>query len=214
MALFLLSLASLGVFFFFIILFIFGCTGFPDFVWASSSCGEQGLRFVALCCAGFSLQWLPCCRAQALGVRASVLVAHGLSSSVACAVFPDQRSNPCPLHWQADSYPLHYLGNLQVFYYSWLWHAHFLWDIVGGNSLRPEIKIKISFLDVLHLFYPDAWGTPIKLLDQPSVENLGCWCLQRPAYDCYFLKTSNFYCPSVLSVKVTFLKCFWNGRME
>ena len=31
-------------------------------------------------CAGFLLQWLLFCRAQALGVRASVVVAHGLSS--------------------------------------------------------------------------------------------------------------------------------------
>ena len=30
-------------------------------------------------------------------------MAHGLSCSVACGLFPDQGSNPCPLHWQADS---------------------------------------------------------------------------------------------------------------
>ena len=33
----------------------------------------------------------------------SVVVAHGLSCSEACGIFPDQGSNPCPLHWQADS---------------------------------------------------------------------------------------------------------------
>ena len=33
----------------------------------------------------------------------SVVVAHGLSCSAACGVFPDQGSNPCPLHWHADS---------------------------------------------------------------------------------------------------------------
>ena len=32
----------------------------------------------------------------------SVVVAHGLSCSVACGIFPDQGSNPCPLHQQAD----------------------------------------------------------------------------------------------------------------
>ena len=41
-------------------------------------------------CGGFSD-----CRAQALK--------HGLSGSAACGSFPDQGSNPCPLHWQADS---------------------------------------------------------------------------------------------------------------
>ena len=56
-----------------------------------------------------------CCRAWALGTRASVVVARGLqnvgsvvvvqglSCSAACGIFPDQGSNPCPLHWQADS---------------------------------------------------------------------------------------------------------------
>ena len=69
-------------------------------------------------CAGFSLQWL--LLLQSMGSRgkgfngcstgltscstwASVVVAHGFSCSVACGIFPDQGSNPCPLHWQADS---------------------------------------------------------------------------------------------------------------
>ena len=42
-------------------------------------------------------------RSRALGVRASAVVAHRLSCSAACGVFPDQGLNPCPLHWQADS---------------------------------------------------------------------------------------------------------------
>ena len=31
-------------------------------------------------------------------------MAHGLSCSAACGIFPDQGTNPCPLHWQADSF--------------------------------------------------------------------------------------------------------------
>ena len=41
----------------------------------------------------------------------SVVVAHGPSCSVACGIFPDQGSKPCPLHWQADSQPLHHQGS-------------------------------------------------------------------------------------------------------
>ena len=41
----------------------------------------------------------------------SVVVVHGFSCSVACGVFPDQGSNPCPLHWQVDTYPLHHQGS-------------------------------------------------------------------------------------------------------
>ena len=38
----------------------------------------------------------------------SVVVVHRLSCSMACDIFPDQGSNLCPLHWQADSHPLYH----------------------------------------------------------------------------------------------------------
>ena len=38
-------------------------------------------------------------------------MAHGLSCSAACGIFPDQGSNPCPLPWQADSQPLRHQGS-------------------------------------------------------------------------------------------------------
>ena len=41
----------------------------------------------------------------------SVIVAHGPSRSAACGIFPDQGSNPCALHWQADSQPLRHQGS-------------------------------------------------------------------------------------------------------
>ena len=41
----------------------------------------------------------------------SVVVAHRPSRSAACGIFPDQGSNPCPLHWQADSQPLSHQGS-------------------------------------------------------------------------------------------------------
>ena len=42
---------------------------------------------------------------QSTGSRraGSVIVAHGPRCSAACGIFPDQGSNLCPLHWQADS---------------------------------------------------------------------------------------------------------------
>ena len=41
----------------------------------------------------------------------SATVAHGPSCSVACGIFPDQGSNPCPPHRQADSQPLRHQGS-------------------------------------------------------------------------------------------------------
>ena len=38
-------------------------------------------------------------------------MAHEVSCSAACGIFPDQGSNPCPLHWQADSSPLRHQGS-------------------------------------------------------------------------------------------------------
>ena len=41
----------------------------------------------------------------------SIVVAQGLSCSSACGIFLAQRSNPCLLHWQADSLPLSHQGS-------------------------------------------------------------------------------------------------------
>ena len=54
---------------------------------------------------------LSSCGSRALGAWASVVVAHGLSCSAACGIFPDQGSNQCPLHWQVDSKPLRHQGS-------------------------------------------------------------------------------------------------------
>ena len=45
----------------------------------------------------------------------SVVVAHRPSCSAACGIFPDQGSNPFPLHWQADSQPLRHQGSPMPF---------------------------------------------------------------------------------------------------
>ena len=54
-------------------------------------------------CAGLSLSRPLPLRSTGSRRAGSVVVAHGLSCSAACGIFPDQGSNPCPLHWQADS---------------------------------------------------------------------------------------------------------------
>ena len=70
---------------------------------AFSSCGKWGPLFIAVRGASHY---------RGLSRRAgSVIVTHGPSCSVACGIFPDQGSNPCPLHWQSDSQPLHHQGS-------------------------------------------------------------------------------------------------------
>ena len=80
---------------------------------ASSSCGKQGLLLVAmrrLLIAVASLVLGTASRCVGLVVVAHglwgadpVVVVYGLSCSVAWGIFPDQGSNPGPLHWQVDS---------------------------------------------------------------------------------------------------------------
>ena len=62
-------------------------------------------------CAGLSLSWPLLLRSTGSRRAGSVVVVHGPSCSAACGIFPDQGSNPCPLHWQADSQPLRHQGS-------------------------------------------------------------------------------------------------------
>ena len=62
-------------------------------------------------CAGLSLSRPLLLRSTGSRRAGSVVVAHGPSCSAACGIFPDQGSNPCPLHWQADSQPLRHQGS-------------------------------------------------------------------------------------------------------
>ena len=106
-------------------LFIFGCAGSSLLCGLFSHCGEQGLP--SSCgvwgshCGGFS-----CCGAWSLGHTGSVVVVPGpksthsiimalrLSCSVTCGIIPDQGSNLCFLHWQADSLPLSHQGSPHI----------------------------------------------------------------------------------------------------
>ena len=62
-------------------------------------------------CAGLSLSRPLLLRSTGSRRAGSVIVAHASSCSAACGILPDQGSNPCPLHWQADSQPLRHQGS-------------------------------------------------------------------------------------------------------
>ena len=66
----------------------------------------------------------------ALGLHCCALAFYSCSEwgaalccSAACGIFPDQGSNPCPLHWQADSQPLRHQGSPKL---SILWLYYFI----------------------------------------------------------------------------------------
>ena len=76
---------------------------------AFSSCGKRGPLFIAV----RGPLTITASLVGSTGSRraGSAVVAHGPSCSTACGIFPDQGSNPCPLHWQADSQPLRHQGS-------------------------------------------------------------------------------------------------------
>ena len=66
-------------------------------------------------CTGLSLSWPLLLQSTGSRRAGSVVVAHGPSCSTACGIFPDQGSNPFPLHQQADSQPLRHQGSPSFF---------------------------------------------------------------------------------------------------
>ena len=77
-------------------------------------------------CAGLSLSRPLLLRSTGSRHAGAVVVAHGPSRSAARGIFPDQGSNPCPLHRQADSQPLRHQGS----------PAHNFRRVVGEGALR------------------------------------------------------------------------------
>ena len=85
----------------FLFIYLLAALGLCCCAQAISSRGERGLLFVVV--RGLLIAVASLVVEHRLWSADSVVVAHGLSCSAACGIFPDQGSNPCPLHWQADS---------------------------------------------------------------------------------------------------------------
>ena len=107
--------SSSTLFFFLIIIYLFlAVLGLRFCARAFSSCGKPGPLFIAV--------------RGPLTIVASLVAEHRLqthrlsscgsrpSCSAACGIFPDQGSNPCALHQQADSQPLRHQGSPPLFF--------------------------------------------------------------------------------------------------
>ena len=96
-----MQMTGLLTFTFFFFIYFWLCWVFVS-VRGLSPVAASGVRSSSRC-AGLSLSRPLPLRSTGSRCADSVVVAHGLSCSVACGIFPDQGSNPCPLRWQADS---------------------------------------------------------------------------------------------------------------
>ena len=100
------------VFFFLIFIYLYlflSVLGLRFCARAFSSCGN-GVHSSSRC-AGLSPSRPLLLQSTGSRRAGSAAVAHGPSCSAACGIFPDQGSNSCPLHWQADSQPLRHQGS-------------------------------------------------------------------------------------------------------
>ena len=118
----------------------------------------QGLPLVAASrghsssrCAGLSPSRPLLLRSTGSRRAGSVVVAHGPSFSASCGIFPDQGSNPCPLHWQADSQPLCHQGSPRWQFLSVLFTTVFsvpgtvsAWNIVITLNEWAKFNINIG----------------------------------------------------------------------
>ena len=98
----------------FIFIYLWLCWVFVS-VWGLSLVVESGGHSSSRC-TGLSLSRPLLLRSTDSRRAGSVIVTHGPSCSVACGIFPDQGSNPCPLHWQADSQPLRHQGSPEEYF--------------------------------------------------------------------------------------------------
>ena len=121
----------------------------------------QGLSLVAASgghsssrCAGLSLSRPLLLWSTGSRRTGSVVVAHRLSCSAACGIFLDQGSNPCPLHWQADSQPLRHQGSPNIFFF-------FFFFLCQPKLNRTQISCQVSsflivmdFVVIFHQKFP------------------------------------------------------------
>ena len=124
-------------------------------------------------CAGLSLSQPLLLRSTGSRRTGSVVVAHGPSRSAACGILPDQGSNPCPLHWQADSQPLCHQGSpLSIFLKGGCFH-HF-----------PFIKINLFDLRAYHCLKDKDKHTPAFEALQGCIYLIAFYFLPFTFYTC------------------------------
>ena len=93
-------------------------------------------------CAGLSLSWPLLLRSTGSRCAGSVVVAHGPSCSAACGISPDQGSNPCRLHRQADSQPLRHQGSPRNWFFKILFCVHV--ELLGFWAEQRKILLVLE----------------------------------------------------------------------
>ena len=75
------------------------------------------------------------------------------SRCLACGIFLNQGSNPCPLHWQVDSQPWHHQGSPWYIYFKYC----SVYMSVSNTQSIPGLDFLISFMT--HYYLLSWWET-------------------------------------------------------
>ena len=147
-----LAFCACVLFFLFVLLFkcfiylFLSVPGLHCCAWAFSTVASKG--YSLLLCMAFTLPWFlllrspgswpisfSSCGFGTLELRLSSC-GHWLNYFKACGIFLDQGSNPCPLHWQVDSYPLDWRGSTLCIFLFTMVHPSLVqsiqWDWFNG----------------------------------------------------------------------------------
>ena len=140
----------------------------------------------------------------------------GLSSCGACRIFPDQELNPCPLHWQSDSYPMdqqrsptlflnHILVCLlqNIIKYTLLYLTSLAWYIIC-KSIHEIVGISLFFIlwtrislytyTTIYSFIlllVNIWGVSVSCYSEMCCYKYFvyfCWCISTWIPVCNILK--------------------------
>ena len=113
---------------------------------------------------------------------------HGLTYSTACGIIPNQGSNPCPLHWQADSYPLYHQGHPWSCLF-WVRSAG-VREVESVQQMAGELfSYQLPGLLQLHSWLPPGdWLVPLH-------------------FDCLLHSPENYYTPPTLRPAPTSVIC-------
>ena len=109
-------------------------------------------------CAGLSLSRPLLLRSTGSRLAGSVIVAHRPSCSAACGIFPGRGSNPCPLHWQADSQPLRHQGSPTSVFFKYIflkysWFTMLYWFLLYSKVIQLYMYIFLFIFFSIIVYY-------------------------------------------------------------
>ena len=132
-------------------------------------------------CTGLSLSRPLLLRSTGSRRTGSVVVAHGPSRSAACGILPDQGSNPCALHRQADSQPLRHQGSPDRAFCNYLFNL-----LRNYQTVFPQQLHHSAFPPAMHEGSSFSTSSPTLIFCLNNSRSKGCSVVSHCDFDLHF----------------------------